>query len=284
MNYRRVVLVAPLLLALVSSASAFDLTGTWTGTRKCKFLIAGVKSKVDRSGTVEITQDGNAVGFDTAIGSTHLYSGVANFGTEKPDKGELSVRHCRDHDFADPTPFDALGRFAVKTKTGKVKATISGITIVADDSVASPSHGTCKWKLTRTASADPGVPTSCQFVVSRRAAKRNIEYLSEAELKRLHDELLTYRLATYRYTLRDPASASHLGFIIDDVAPSPSIAENGDRVDLYGYTSMAVAAVQTQAREIERLKKAVAALEARSGTEPRLRVPSHGSAPRARSR
>lgn len=147
------------LLAVATPAVAFDLTGTWTGTRKCKFFDAGVKSKVDREGTVSITQVGNAVGFDSAIGSTHLYFGIANFGTEKPDKGELSLRHCRDH--VDTTPFDAVGRFTVKTKTGKVKATIAGITIIANDDVASPSHGTCKWKVTRTATADPGVPTSC---------------------------------------------------------------------------------------------------------------------------
>lgn len=157
----RLLLAVPLLVGLVSPAFAFDITGTWTGTRKCKFFAEGVKLKVDREGTVQISQSGNAVGFDTAIGSTHLYSGVANFGSEKPEKGELSVRHCRDHDVNDTTPFDALGRFIVKTKDGKVKATISGVTFVADDSTAAPNVGTCKWKLKRTATANPNVSTDC---------------------------------------------------------------------------------------------------------------------------
>lgn len=263
MQAHRLGLVIPLLLALASPAAAFDITGTWTGKRKCTFFDAGVKSKVDREGTVQITQFENQVGFDAAIGSQHLYLGIANFGTEKPDKGELAVRHCRNHDMSDPTPFDALGRFTVKTKTGKVKATISGITLVSNDDDGNPSHGTCKWKLTRTALADPGVPLGCALVVSQRAVKRDVTYLTPADTARLHDDLMSYRLATYRYTRRDASASKQLGFVLDDVPASPTIAAGGTRVDLYAYTSMAVAALQTQAREIERLKQAVAKLERR---------------------
>lgn len=259
-------LFAVLLVAFAAPAGAFDVTGTWTGTRKCVFFSGGEKTKVDREGTVAISQDGNAIAFDSAIGSSHLYSGVANFGTEKPDKGELSVHHCRNHDMNDPTPFEALGRFTVSTKTGKVKATIKGITIVANDSVAEPEHGTCKWKLTRTSTTDPAVPTQCGVALSRRAAKTDVAYLSDGEVQRLHDDLLRYRLATYRYRQPEIGPGTRLGFMIDDVAPSPSIAADGNHVDLYAYTTMAVAAVQTQAREIERLKEAVATLTAR-GTE-----------------
>ena len=64
--------------------------------------------------------------------------------------------------------------------------------------------------------------------------------------------------------------ATHLGFIIDDVEPSPSVAENGNTVDLYGYASMAVAAVQTQAREIAELKAAVTSLQQQVAKGPRL--------------
>lgn len=260
---RRLALVVPLVLVLATPVAAFDLTGTWTGTRKCKFFDAGVRSKVDREGTVVITQSANSVGFRSDIGSSHLYHGIANFGTEKPDKGELSVRHCDNH--MDAAPFDAIGRFTVSTKPGRAKATISGISIVANDTVLSPSHGTCKWKLTRTTTFDSGgVSTNCDIVLSRRAAKTDVAYLSESETKRLHDELMAYRLATYRYASPSTSPGSHLGFIIDDVAPSPAIAASGDHVDHYAYTSMAVAALQTQAREIERLRAAVAKLETRS--------------------
>lgn len=161
MSHRRLALVFALLFAFVPPVLAYDITGVWTGTRKCKFFAEGVKTKVDREGTVLIYQVGNTVGFDTAIGSSHLYSGVANFGTEKPEKGELSIRHCRDHDGNDATPFDALGRFTVKTKEGKLKASLSGVTIVADDSTGAPNVGTCKWKLTRTAASNQKVSRDC---------------------------------------------------------------------------------------------------------------------------
>ena len=58
------------------------------------------------------------------------------------------------------------------------------------------------------------------------------------------------------------AVAPPLGFIIDDVGPGPSVAPNGQTVDLYGYTSMAVATLQVQAQEIAELKAELAALKA----------------------
>src|SRR5438552_16580001 len=70
---------------------------------------------------------------------------------------------------------------------------------------------------------------------------------------------MKFRLATFRYK-EAAAARTQLGFIIDDVAPSPSIDPARDMVDLYGYTSMAVAALQTQAREIEALTREVRAL------------------------
>lgn len=265
----RLPLSLSLLIALASPALAFDATGTWTGTRTCVFLTEGVKSKVETTGTVMISQDGRQVAFDSTVGSTHLYSGVANFSNAKPDKGELGVHHCRNH--VDPTPFEALGRFTVTTKPDKVKATIKGISIVVNDGVLSAQHGTCKWKLTRTSTTDPGVTQACGVAVSRRAAKTNVAYLSPSDVQRLHDELLTYRLATYDYTQSAMGPGTRLGILIDDVAPSPSVAPDGNHVDLYAYTSMAVAALQTQAREIERLQRAVAVLEARAANEGRPR-------------
>jgi hypothetical protein len=43
----------------------------------------------------------------------------------------------------------------------------------------------------------------------------------------------------------------------EDVEPSPSVDSPNDRVDLYGYTSMAIAALQEQRRQIEGLKAEV---------------------------
>jgi hypothetical protein len=65
-------------------------------------------------------------------------------------------------------------------------------------------------------------------------------------------------LATWRYNDEDPNAREHLGFIIDDQPlTSPAVRPTGDRVDLYGYTSMAVAAIQEQHRQIEALQKEV---------------------------
>jgi hypothetical protein len=45
----------------------------------------------------------------------------------------------------------------------------------------------------------------------------------------------------------------HLGFIIEDVQPSPAIDARGNGVDLCGYLSMAAATLRAQAAAIETL-------------------------------
>ena len=98
--------------------------------------------------------------------------------------------------------------------------------------------------------------------ISRRSYKTDIAYLDDGKRESVKDELMRYKLATYRYKA-DKTKATHLGFIIDDVAPSAAVeGGDGDHVDLYGYTSMAVAALQQQQREIDALKAEVKALEA----------------------
>jgi 2-polyprenyl-3-methyl-5-hydroxy-6-metoxy-1,4-benzoquinol methylase len=109
------------------------------------------------------------------------------------------------------------------------------------------------------ASSDPTRGGLCP--ISRRADKEAIRYLDAEDVKRLHDEALRIRLATFRYR-GSPASRTQLGFIIEDVAPSLSVDAGRDMVDLYGYTSMAVAALQAQAREIDDLRRALERLRA----------------------
>lgn len=102
--------------------------------------------------------------------------------------------------------------------------------------------------------------------ISTRKAKQDIAYVSDAELARLHDETIAMKLATYRYQgpFVDPSdpNATHLGFIVEDQPRSLSVDRGHDRVDLYGYMSMAVATMQVQERQIATLKKQVDALEA----------------------
>jgi hypothetical protein len=89
--------------------------------------------------------------------------------------------------------------------------------------------------------------------VSLRSAKRDIHYLDPPEAAALHGELLGLRLARYHY--EEGSGGQHLGFIIDDQAEgSPAVRADRQQVDLYGYTSMAVAPVQVQQVEIRRLE------------------------------
>jgi hypothetical protein len=102
------------------------------------------------------------------------------------------------------------------------------------------------------ASSDPKLaPGGCP--ISRARFKRDIEYLTDSEREQLAEELLATPLATFAY--RGARPRRQLGFVIEDIEPSPAVDGQRDRVDLYGYTTMAVAALQQQAVEIERLRR-----------------------------
>jgi hypothetical protein len=103
--------------------------------------------------------------------------------------------------------------------------------------------------------------------VSTRRAKDGVHYLSDAELRAVADETLQTRLATYAYTIGE--KNRRLGFIIEDEPASPAVAKGKDRVDLYGYTSMAVATLQVQARQIEQLQREVEELRRECGSRIR---------------
>jgi hypothetical protein len=137
----------------------------------------------------------------------------------------------------------------------------AGGTCTATSTTSSSTSTTTSTTTTVTTST-----TSTTGLFSRRATKTDVTYLADADLERLHAALLDMKLARWRYREEQPGR-SHLGFIIDDVEPSPAVTDaHGDTVDLYGYASMAVAAIQMQAREIEALKREIAALERRAGT------------------
>lgn len=90
--------------------------------------------------------------------------------------------------------------------------------------------------------------------ISLAAAKHDIHYLDAERVAALGRELLATRLATWRYK-HDPSARLHLGFIIDDGVPAPGIADDGAHVDLYGYVSLAVAALQKQQRDLDRIER-----------------------------
>jgi hypothetical protein len=123
------------------------------------------------------------------------------------------------------------------------------------DAVCDPQDG-CNAQLLCT-DTDPAV--NCP--ISRRAWKRDIHYLSPGEQGQLATQVLQMPLATWEYAVPGQPDGLHTGFIIEDQAPG-SPAVRGDRVDLYGFTTMAVAAIQQQQKEIEALRAEVQALRA----------------------
>lgn len=99
---------------------------------------------------------------------------------------------------------------------------------------------------------------------SLRALKQDIAYLSEEDQSDCLDAVMRVQLARFRYRDGDPGTPQRLGFMIDDLpADSPAVAPDGRHVNLYGFTSMAVAALQSQQRELDALRAEVAALSAR---------------------
>jgi hypothetical protein len=102
--------------------------------------------------------------------------------------------------------------------------------------------------------------------VSRREFKEDIAYVDDEQRDVLAREALAIPLAHYRYKNEPPDARRRLGFIIDD-QPDPSPAVDGDRthVDQYGYTSMLLATVQQQAKELAELRRRIDALERQKG-------------------
>jgi hypothetical protein len=97
--------------------------------------------------------------------------------------------------------------------------------------------------------------------LSRRSAKTAIRYLTAANVDAARDRLLSIHLADYEY--RRAPGRRHLGFIIDDLDEATAracVAPDGEHVDVYGYISLAVAALQAQQREIDGLRREVAEL------------------------
>lgn len=111
------------------------------------------------------------------------------------------------------------------------------------------------------ASCDPGNDCNATFLcttedpavncpISLRSEKHNIAYLQPEARKAVAQRLLDTRLATWQYN-KQTDDRQHFGFIIDDDPQSPAVAADGGHVDLYGYTSMAVATLQEQAVQIQ---------------------------------
>jgi hypothetical protein len=102
--------------------------------------------------------------------------------------------------------------------------------------------------------------------------KSDIQYVDDSQLAELHAQTMRVRLATYNYKGQygDPDGTSpalpgrgrndgvkHLGFIIEDNPESFAVDRGHDRVDIYGYLSTVVAAMQVQEKQIADLRQQV---------------------------
>ena len=65
MTHLRFTLLVLTMTAALAAPAAFDLTGTWTGTRKD--LFGGAKEKFKEPATLRITQTGNQIGIVAEI-------------------------------------------------------------------------------------------------------------------------------------------------------------------------------------------------------------------------
>ncbi len=94
--------------------------------------------------------------------------------------------------------------------------------------------------------------------ISARRFKRDLRYLTDAEREACAREVGGIRLARYRY---EGSTTERLGFVLEDNPSSAAVDPERDMVDLYGYSSLAVAALQVQERRIERLERRLQELE-----------------------
>jgi hypothetical protein len=124
----------------------------------------------------------------------------------------------------------------------------------------------CNEKLTCAESDPRAAPGGCP--ISKAEHKRDIDHLSTHGIDRMRDEALALKLASWNYLDDDPTQATRLGFLIDDRPHSPAIFPNGEQVDLYGYTSLAIAAIQSQQRTIDALQLRIQHLEALTAAAP----------------
>jgi hypothetical protein len=112
------------------------------------------------------------------------------------------------------------------------------------------------------ASEDPKTADGTTCPRSRARFKTDIAYLDASTRDAAARAALDTKLATWRYTWEDASSRPHLGFLIDDQEGSAAVARDGEHVDLYGYTSLAIAALQAQDARIAALEAELAAMRA----------------------
>lgn len=112
------------------------------------------------------------------------------------------------------------------------------------------------------ATQDPKTQNPGGCPISRAKFKTDIEYLAPADLERHAADLRSLKLATYRYRAAPASDPPRLGIILEDNEQGIWVDGRHDRVDLYGYASLAVATLQVQQRQIAVLQAEIERLSA----------------------
>ena len=112
-------------------------------------------------------------------------------------------------------------------------------------------------------------PKSGGCPISAAHYKQDISYLGPDELTNLHKQVMDAPLATWKYRTEGELGKTRLGFIIED-QPKGSFAvdEPRDMVDVYAWSTMAVAALKVQQQQIDALRQEVQALKAQKQSAP----------------
>lgn len=200
-------------------------------------------------------------------GDAHVEGGLAEGGST--GEGGLSDASSTDADAAQDGGGAELHWFqtcgaplcgpSTEGPTGQPLCTDErvGDACAKEGALCDPSLG-CGVNLVCAASDPKLAPGGCP--ISRARFKEGIRYLRAEELAQVADLLLQTPLAEWRYK-GDHTRTPQFGFIIEDVEPSFSVA--GDQVNLYGYTSMAVAALKVQREQVRSLESRLMTLESR---------------------
>jgi hypothetical protein len=154
--------------------AALNLTGTWTGTWKCKDVTNGAATKPGGTVTMTITQSGGDANAslqwtlkDGSPGGSETYQGHVQEVAAKPGQGATTLVGCETR----PGSSVYAETLSANVKVTSSNATLKGISTYeqANNSIVG---GTCKYSLKRTATADP-VVAACPVVCPTPFTKCN---------------------------------------------------------------------------------------------------------------
>ncbi len=97
---------------------------------------------------------------------------------------------------------------------------------------------------------------------SSASVKKQIEYLTPAEVSEAAREIRDLPLVRYRYKSQGDGVTPTVGIVIEDVPGASFVDRENQRVNLYSFVSATAAAYQAQAKELDELKARLAAVEA----------------------